>query len=195
MIIEVFNAKSNLLLFDETEIMSKRDLKKYLKELNKEQLEEQIIDLYEKFSAVKVFYNFVFNPKEETLLQECKIKISNEYFPVKTTKKGKKPKMRRSVAQKYIKHFILLGVDPFIIADVMLYNIEIAQAYSSGHDIKQELFYKSMFNSFEQAVIFVIANGILSEFKNRITAIHNETISQKWKNEAEFNAIVERFEY
>ena len=56
--------------------MSKRDLKKYLNELNKEQLEEQIIELYEKFSPVKVYYNFVFNPKEETLLQECKLKIS-----------------------------------------------------------------------------------------------------------------------
>ena len=33
--------------------MSKRDLKKYLNELNKEQLEEQIITLYDKFPAVK----------------------------------------------------------------------------------------------------------------------------------------------
>jgi hypothetical protein len=41
----------------------------------------------------------------------------------------------------------------------------------------------------------MIANGLLSEFKSRITDIHNETILQKWKNEAEFNAIIERFEY
>jgi hypothetical protein len=175
--------------------MSKRDLKKYLAELNKEQLEEQIIELYEKFSPVKVYYNFVFNPKEETLLQECKLKISNEYYPLKKVGRRSKPKMRRSVAQKYIKHFTVLGVDPFIIADVMLYNIEIAQTFSSGHIIKQDLFFKSMFNSFEQAVIFLIANGILKDFKTRIIAIHNETIIQKWYNEPEFNAIIERFEY
>ena len=47
--------------------MSKRDLKKYLGELNKEQLEEQIIELYEKFSPVKTYYDFVFNPKEDRL--------------------------------------------------------------------------------------------------------------------------------
>ncbi|SEF95079.1 DUF6155 family protein [Flavobacterium urumqiense] len=175
--------------------MSKRDLKKYLTELNKEQLEEQIIELYEKFSPVKVYYNFVFNPKEETLLQECKLKISNEYYPVKKTGRRSKPKMRRSVAQKYIKHFILLGVDPFIIADVMLYNIEIAQTFSSEHLIKQELFFKSMFNSFEQAVIFLIANGIINDFKTRIISIHNQSIKQKWHNEPEFNAIIERLEY
>ena len=175
--------------------MSKRDLKKYLNELNKEQLEEQIIELYEKFSPVKVYYNFVFNPKEDTLLQECKLKISNEYFPIKTSGRGKKPKMRRSVAQKYIKHFIVLGVDPYVIADVMLYNIEVAQAFSAEHIIKQELFFKSMLNSYEQAVVFLIANGILADFMGRIRAIHNETVVQRWKNQSEFNAILERFEY
>jgi len=175
--------------------MSKRDLKKYLGELNKEQLEEQIIELYEKFSPVKVYYDFVFNPKEETLLQQCKLKISQEYFPLKKSGRRSRPKMRRSVAQKHIKHFIILGVDPFLIADVMLYNIEIAQTFASENTIKHELFYKSMFTSFEQAVIYLIANGILIEFKPRIVEIHNQTIAQKWYNEPEFNAVIARFEY
>lgn len=174
--------------------MSKRDLKKYLSELTKIQLEEQIIELYDKFSAVKTYYDFVFNPKEQNLLKECKIKISNEYFPQRTFGKPRKPKMRRSVAQKYIKHFILLGVDPFIIGDIMLYNIEIAQTFSAEKPVKQELFYKSMFNSFEQAVTFFIANGILNEFKPRIFAINEETSKQNWFNNPEFNAIVERFQ-
>jgi hypothetical protein len=174
--------------------MSKRDLKKYLAQLNKEQLEEQLIELYEKFSPVKVYYDFVFNPKEETLLQEAKLKISNEYYPIKKSAKRSKPKMRRSVAQKYIKHFILLGVDPFLIADVMLYTIEIAQTFSGENPVKQELFYKSMFNSFEQAVIFMIANGISNDFKSRIKAIYKETIIQKWHNSPDFNVIMERLE-
>ncbi|QOG00973.1 DUF6155 family protein [Flavobacterium sp. MDT1-60] len=176
--------------------MSKRDLKKYLAELNKEQLEEQIIELYEKFIPVKTFYDFVFNPKEDKLLQESKTKISHEYFPVKkpNAKWRPKAKMRRSVAQKMIKHFILLGVDPFIIADLMLYNIEIAQTFSSGNLIKQELFYKSMFNSFEQAVNFIISNGILSEFKARILDIQQQTIQQKWKNKYDFEAILDKID-
>lgn len=176
--------------------MSKRDLKKYLAELNKEQLEEQIIELYEKFIPVKTFYDFVFNPKEDKLLQESKTKISHEYFPVKkpNAKWRPKAKMRRSVAQKIIKHFILLGVDPFIVADLMLYNIEIAQTFSSGNLIKQELFYKSILNSFEQAVNFIISNGILSEFKARILEIQKQTIQQKWKNKYDFEAILDKID-
>ncbi|MEY2869228.1 MAG: hypothetical protein RIR01_1711 [Bacteroidota bacterium] len=169
--------------------MSKRDLKKYLGELNKEQLQEQLLELYDKFSPVKEYYDFVFNPKEDKLLLEAKLKISNEYFP---TGKTKRAKMRRSVAQKYIKHFITLGVDSFVIADVMLYTIEIAQTFSAETPIKQDAFYKSMFNSFEQAVQFLIANGILSEFKSRITAIFEEITEQKWKNKNDFLQIIER---
>lgn len=171
--------------------MSKRDLKKYLNELNKEQLEEQIIELYHKFSDVKVYYDFVFNPNEDKLVREAKFKISNEYFPVK----GKKPKMRRSVAQKFIKHYITLGVDVFIIADMMLYNIEIAQTFSVEKTIKQEMFFKSMLTSFQQAVSFLMEHGILSEFQNRVVAIKEEALHQNWINQYEFNAIVERFDY
>ncbi len=171
--------------------MSKRDLKKYLHELNKEQLEEQIIELYHKFSDVKVYYDFAFNPNEDKLVREAKIKISNEYFPVK----GKKSKMRRSVAQKIIKHFITLGVDVFIIADIMLYNIEIAQTFSAEKTIKQEFFFKSMLTSFQQAVSFLMEQGIFVEFKSRVVAIKDETLHQNWVNQYEFNAIVERFEY
>lgn len=63
--------------------MSKRDLKKYLSELSKEQLEDQLIALYDKFSDVKVYYDFAFHPNEDKLIREAKFKISNEYFPVR----------------------------------------------------------------------------------------------------------------
>jgi hypothetical protein len=103
--------------------------------------------------------------------------------------------MRRSTAQKFIKHFITLGVDSFIIVDVMLYNIEIAQTLSSEKQINQEAFYKSMLNSFEQAISFMIEKGILDEFRSRVVAIKEESIKQNWMNKYEFNAIVERFDY
>jgi hypothetical protein len=38
-----------------------------------------------------------------------------------------------------------------------------------------------MLNSFEQAIVYMIGNGILNEFKIRIDAIHQETIVQNWK--------------
>ena len=75
--------------------MSRRALKKYLTGLKKPELEEQMVDLYDRFPTVKQYYDFVFNPREDKWVQEAKEKISNEYFPLKR----KKARARRSVAQ------------------------------------------------------------------------------------------------
>jgi len=171
--------------------MSKRDLKKYLFDLNKEQLEEQIMELYDKFKEVKIYYDFAFNPNETKLIKEAKIKVTNEYYPIK----GKKAKMRRSIAQKFIKHFVLLGMDAYLIADLMLYTIEIAQSYSSEKEIKQEAFYKSMLTSFQQAIHFMNEKGIISEFKSRVEVVYENTVSQKWFNNYEFQILLEKLDY
>ena len=168
--------------------MSKRDFKKYIKELSKEQLEEQIIELYDKFSNVKVFYDFAFNPNEDKLVGEAKVKIANEYFPIK----GKRAKMRRSVAQKYIKHFLTLGVDVTMVADLMLFTIETAQRFSAKRHVKYESFFKSIFTAYQQAVNFMIENGILNEFLDRVVEIKEETNHQNWMNKQEFDAFVEK---
>lgn len=162
--------------------MSKRALKTYLSKLPKKALEGQLLELYEKFPVVKTYYDFAFNPKEDKLVQEAKAKISNEYFPLKR----KRPKARRSVAQKYLKHFIKLGVDPHLIADVMCYNLEIAQTFSLERNVPDS-FYKSMLNSFNEVIQFVSVHGLLAEYKERILKIYTETQKQAWLFEDDFS--------
>jgi hypothetical protein len=41
----------------------------------------------------------------------------------------------------------------------------------------------------------MIEKGILDDFKNRVVAVKEETIAQKWFNQYEFTAVVERLEY
>ena len=171
--------------------MSKRDLKKYLAGMDKEQIEMQFLELYDKFGDVKTYYDFIFNPKEEKLVGEAKLKIANEYFPIKT----KRAKLRRSTAQKFIKHFLLLGVDSFAVADVMLFSIETAQRYSAKREMRYSSFYKSMANSFEQVVNYTIANGIVHEFRNRINAVFEEAKRQKWENCYDFEIIMEKLDF
>lgn len=170
--------------------MSKRDLKKYLASLPRPELEEQMLALYEKFPEVKAYYNFVFNPKEEKLEQEAKLKISNEYFP----QRGKRPKLRRSVAQKLIKHFLTLGVDPFITAEVMLFSIETAQRYSAKREMRYNSFYKSVLNSYKQAIEYIIINGIVSGYRERLRQICEEAQGQRWENREEFEHLFDRID-
>ena len=162
--------------------MSKRALQKYIGELKKKELESQIVDLYLRFPVVKEYYDFVFNPKEDKLVQEAKTKISNEYFPMKQ----RKPRARRSVAQKYIKRFIKLGVDAHLVADVMLYNLEIAQSFSLEKNVPDS-FYKSMSNSFKEGVHYISINGLVHDFKDRIVKAYQFTQDNEWLYEEEFS--------
>jgi len=158
--------------------MSKRALKKYLDELSKPQLEAQIIDLYQRFKEVKTFYDFTFNPKEEKLINEAKFKINKEYFPA-----GKRrPKARRSVAQKQIKHFELIGMEAGLLVDLMLFNIETAQKFNWQKPQKADAFYKSIANSFGQAVDYIQQQGLNHHYQQRLKGIVDETEKQDWYN-------------
>lgn len=169
--------------------MGKRALVKYLTDLPKKELEEQLLDLYMRFPVVKEYYDFVFNPKEEKLIQQAKTKISNEYFPVKR----KRPKARRSVAQKSIKHFIKLGVEPYLVADVMLYNLEVAQTFESEKNVP-EAFYKSMLNSFKEVIHFLVLNGAIEDFKERILRIYQNVQDNRWPYAEDFSRALDILE-
>jgi hypothetical protein len=167
--------------------MTKRKLKNYLNDLNKEQIEEQVLDLYDRFKEVKGYYDFAFNPKEDKLLEESKFKIAKEYFPI-----GKrKAKLRRSVAQKIIKKCKTLQLDPQYIIEIMLYNIEIATTYTAEKSIKQDAFYKSMLKSFEEMLAYISLNGLIQDYISRIESIVSRIEEQKWFNYPAFTKELE----
>ncbi|WP_422080242.1 DUF6155 family protein [Ulvibacterium sp.] len=170
--------------------MGKRALVKYIAELPKKELEEQLLDLYIRFPVVKEYYDFVFDPKEEKLIQDAKAKISNEYFPVKR----KRPKARRSVAQKLIKHFIKLGVEPYLIADIMLYNLEVAQTFELERNVP-DAFYKSMLNSFKEVIHFLVLNAAIEDFKKRILKIYQTVQENHWPYAEDFSRALDILEY
>lgn len=169
--------------------MSKTALKKYLAGLKKKDLELQILDLYGRFPVVKTYYDFVFNPKEEKIIQEAKRKVSNEYFPLRR----KRARARRSLAHKYIKHFTTLGMDPFLLAEFMIFNLETAQRYSKNQKVN-EGFYKSMLRSYKEAINYLVLHSLINEFKERILQFYKGTKEQDWFFQEEFGQLLEVIE-
>jgi hypothetical protein len=163
--------------------MSKREFKNYVQKLTQSQAVEQLTVLYDKFKEVKTYYDFAFNPNEEKLVSAAKAKIKQEYFPLKS----KRPKLRRSVAQKYIKHFLQLEMDPVRLADLMLFNLEIAQSYSADRTIRYESFYKSIFSSFSQTLDYITFNGLRDDFASRLENIATSASHQNWPNKDFFS--------
>lgn len=167
--------------------MSKKALKKYLAELRTAELSEQILDLYERFPVVKTYYDFIFNPREDKLIQEAKMRIGEEYFP----KRRKKAKARRSVAQKLIKHYINLGMDAFLVADLMGYNLETALQFEKVKNCPAA-FYTSMLKSCREWMTFMVQHGVYPESRERFTSYIRAVEDAGWPNAYEFTALEEQ---
>ena len=167
--------------------MSKKFLQKHLVELQKEHLEIMVLDLYDKFPEVKTYFNFVFNPNENKLLEQARVKVANEFFPLKR----KRPKARRSVAQKYIKHFKTLGMSPELIAEFMWYNIGLMHTFCE--EKPQRLpFFKSFCNFYKEALQFASYHQIIPLYKTQILAVY--TASKDWENAYDFEMSLQTIE-
>tara|TARA_R110002072_G_scaffold10580_3_gene49353 strand:+ start:5805 stop:6311 length:507 start_codon:yes stop_codon:yes gene_type:complete len=167
--------------------MSKKLLQKHLVELQKKHLEIMVLDLYDKFPEVKTYFNFVFNPNENKLLEQARVKVANEFFPLKR----KRPKARRSVAQKYIKHFKTLGMSPELIAEFMWYNIGLMHTFCE--EKPQRLpFFKSFCNFYKEALQFASYHQIIPLYKTQILAVY--TASKDWENAYDFEMSLQTIE-
>jgi len=167
--------------------MSKKLLQKHLVELQKEHLEIMVLDLYDKFPEVKTYFNFVFNPNENKLLEQARVKVANEFFPLKR----KRPKARRSVAQKYIKHFKTLCMSPELIAEFMWYNIGLMHTFCE--EKPQRLpFFKSFCNFYKEALQFASYHQIIPLYKTQILAVY--TASKDWENAYDFEMSLQTIE-
>lgn len=144
--------------------MSKIALKKELQKLTKEQLVEQVLDLYSKNKAVKTFYDLYLNPSnEKELLEKCKKEIYKEFNVARPERAG----LKFSVAKRSISELKDLRASPDIISDAMLYLAECACEFTHDWGDMDESFYNSAYINFSAALKFIYQNGLLEQFKNR----------------------------
>lgn len=162
--------------------MGKQKLKSYLQKLEKNEIGEQLIELYETSKDVKKYYDFLLNPKEERLVNDWKSKISKEYFPAH----GKRRKARRSIGQKAVRELEFLGVSTDVIADIRLFAIEIAILFTVEQHRSDVAFFKSFESQFVKSLEYLKYNGILSDFKPRCAEIVSRVEEANWSNALSF---------
>ncbi|MCL2290631.1 MAG: DUF6155 family protein [Bacteroidetes bacterium] len=145
--------------------MSKPILKKELQKLTKEQLIDQILDLYEKNKAVKEFYNFYLNPRNEKELAKKYKKLMRKELHVENPERGS---FKFSIAKRIISDFKYLQPSSEALADVMLYLPECACEYTYHYGDMSGPFYNGAYNSFVATLKFLHKNDLLDSFKNRV---------------------------
>jgi len=145
--------------------MSKLQLKKELQRLTKEQLIEQITELYDAYKPVKEYYNTLLNPDNiQELYEKYKSIIVNEFYP---NTKSWNPKTRFSVAKKAIADFAALKPPPMLLADLMVTLAENACKFTYDYGDMTEQFYNSAVSNFERALKYLQKESLLDDFKLR----------------------------
>ena len=144
--------------------MSKAKLKKELNNLSKENLVEQILDLYDKNKSVKEFYDFYLNPHNEKELVEKYKKIIIKEFNVERPERSG---LKFSIAKRAISDFRDLQPSPVALADVMLTLPEYACEFTYTYGDMEESFYNGAYNNFVTALKFIHKHDLLENFKLR----------------------------
>ena len=148
------------------QIMSKTTLKKYLSGLEKEEIIQVILDLYDARKEAKEYLEYFVSPDEEKKLEECKNIIINEFHP----KRGI-GKCRFSVCRKAISNYKKLHPSPENLGDLMICLVEQACLFTYEYGDMSEQFYISVENNFTAAMRHLSKNGIVSLFDKRIKVI------------------------
>lgn len=144
--------------------MSKTELKKHLLSLTKEQVVEQVLNLYDACKPAKEYFEYLLKPDEKGQFEKYKAIIINEFYP-----KGKyvDGKTRFSVAKKAIADFRSLNPSPELLGDLMVTLPEMACEYTFDYGDMWEQYYNSAATNFELALKFLEKHGLLEQFKHR----------------------------
>jgi hypothetical protein len=145
--------------------MSKILLKKHLQSQSKEQIIEQVLELYNSYKPVKEYFTFYLNPNEQGMFEKYKAVIVDEFYP-KT--KSFNPKTRFSVAKKAIADFSKFKPSPELIGDLMVTFVENACQFTFEFGDMWEQYYDSTATNFNQTLKFLHKNKLLDNFKLRI---------------------------
>jgi hypothetical protein len=156
--------------------MKTPELKKKLNAMTKEDLIKDIIDLYTKNQFVKDYYiSKQTDGSNSPIFLKHKEIIEREFFP----KKGD-GKARLSVAKKSISEFKKLSSNNELIADLLIYYVEVGVRYTNEYGDINETFYSSMESMFEQALKFIIAKNLSNKFQDRCLEIVEDTSGIGW---------------
>ncbi len=154
---------------------SKKELKKFLNELSKEELVKEVEKLYSKFSQVKTFYDVDLSGDTYALLETAKSKIKNEYFPARGH-----PKARSGEVKKIIDEFAKISIHPKDVIELYLFRFDMAVMFTNEYGDIDEPFYDSAYNAFAKALKLIEKHDYQNEFKMKCWEIVNSLKPIGW---------------
>ena len=162
--------------------MSKAQLKKYLNTLEKPQIIEMVMELYNARKEARDYLDYFLNPNEINELGKFKKIVLKEF----DDDISRNPKCRFSVCRKALSDFKKLSPSADTLAEAMVFYVERIYEFSFCAGDLWEQYYDSAISNFRSSLKFLIKNTLLEPMMPRIVQImawswpcgygfHNET--------------------
>ena len=147
--------------------MSKAQLKKHLNTLDKSQIIEMVMELYDARKEARDYLDYYVNPNEKNELEKFK-KIVLKEFDEDTSRD---PQCRFSVCRKALSDFKRLAPSADTLAEAMVFYMERVYEFSFCSGDLWEQYYDSAINNFRSTLKFLLKNNLLESLMPRIVQI------------------------
>jgi hypothetical protein len=153
-----------------------RELKRYLKQLTKEELMAHALDMSRTFPQVQEYFQAKIWPFDDAAVRDkYKKLIEHEFFPTRGFGRA-----RLSVARKAVTDYKKVAASAEGVADVMLFYVEAGVGYTNEYGDIDEPFYHSMERMYASALENIAKHGLQEQFEPRCARIVESTNKIGW---------------
>jgi hypothetical protein len=144
-------------------------LKQHLKQLSKDELINDIVELHSKIDLVKDYYQTKLFPDDESqVVEKYKVVVKNEFFPTRGF-----GKLRLAEAKKAISDYKKICRNQASLVDLMLFYVEMGVKFINSYGDIKESFYSSGETMYEGAIKLIVENKMQEMFEERCRRIVN----------------------
>lgn len=157
----------------------KQKLSKELEKQDPEELLRLIREMARRFPIANMYLSMEFGIDSEAILLKYKKQLDKEYFPGRGYGKA-----RSSKASRILKEFDKLAAFPQDIAELRLYQIELAAQFHKAHDYFQETFIQNLYANWHHFTSLLHKHGLVEDFQNRVDILLDKTLKGTFIQEA-----------
>lgn len=157
--------------------LGKRELRKFLDGLSKEELVEQAVQLFTDFAAVREYFEMRLGPADdaETVRRKYKKIIDEQFYPTRG-----EPRLSLAAARKALRDYRKVARSIDGVVDLMLHYVENGIAFGHEFGFMDETLARSLFLVFRDAISEIVKAGLEDEFAARCRKVAESSIDLGW---------------
>lgn len=142
----------------------RKDFNRLLKELDPDELREELRVLYDRFPVVKEYYKMELGSSTKEVLDKYKKALRKTFF----TGRRRIARRGRSESKKVLKAFAEVSIHPRDLVELYFYRAEVMAEAISYYNLENEPFLVATEKAFEEALVLAEKELLLEAFQPQI---------------------------